>query len=123
MKMSVGMLALKLSISGMGATFLILGLLGLMMHCFRYAFNTGKLAVAENASGLPGHLPAEEEEEEKEELVAVFAAASYYARLKYKRPVLVKAVTPVWDAGHESNWLVTGRRELLSSGLNLRSVK
>ena len=50
--MSLGMLALKLSITGMGATFLILGLLGLMMHCFRYAFNTGKQAVAGTTSGL-----------------------------------------------------------------------
>jgi Na+-transporting methylmalonyl-CoA/oxaloacetate decarboxylase gamma subunit len=115
------MLALKLSITGMGATFLILGLLGLMMHCFKFAFNTRKQAVAGTTSGLSRDLPAGEEKEE--ELVAVCAAASYYARLKYKRPVLVKAVTPVWDAGHESNWLATGRRELLSSGLNLRSVK
>lgn len=119
--MSVGMLALKLAVSGMGTVFLILSVLGLMMHCFKYVFNRSKQAVAGTASGLPEDLPAGEENEE--ELVAVFAAASYYARIKYKRPVLVKTVTPVWDAGHVSTWLATGRRELLSSKLDLRGVK
>jgi Na+-transporting methylmalonyl-CoA/oxaloacetate decarboxylase gamma subunit len=119
--MSVGMLALKLAVSGIGTVFVILGVLGLMMHCFKYVFDRSKQAEAGTASGLPGDLPAGEEKEE--ELVAVFAAASYYARLMYKRPVLVKAVTPVWDAGHESIWQATGRRELLSSRLDLRGVK
>ena len=118
--MSVGMLALKLAVTGMGTVFVILCALGLMMHCFKLVFSKSNQAGAESEPVLCENLPTGEEN--GEELVAVFAAASYYARLRYKRPVLVKAVTPVWDGGQESTWLTAGRSELVNSNLYLRSV-
>ena len=121
--MSVGMLALKLTITGMGTVFVILGLLGLMMHCFKYLFDRSRqtAAGAASAPALPESSPAGAAT--AEELVVVFAAATHYARLKFKRPVLIKAVTPVWDTEHESTWQAAGRRELQSSLLDLRGVK
>lgn len=123
--MSVGMLALKLTITGMGTVFVILGLLGLMMHCFKYLFDRSRQTAAGTASAsapaLPESSPAGAAT--AEELVVVFAAATHYARLKFKRPVLIKAVTPVWDTEHESTWQAAGRRELQNSLLDLRGVK
>ncbi len=115
------MLAFKLAVTGMGTVFVILCALGLMMHCFKLVFFKSNQAGAESEPGLREDLPTGEEN--GEELVAVFAAASYYARMRYKRPVLVKAVTPVWDGGQTSTWLAAGRREMVSSNLDLRSVK
>ncbi|OPZ75089.1 MAG: Oxaloacetate decarboxylase, gamma chain [Firmicutes bacterium ADurb.Bin456] len=117
--MSVGMLALKLTVTGMGTVFVILGVLGLIMHCFKYLFNSNKQTAAVTCP--PACCPAGTEA--NEELVAVVAAATHYARLKFKRPVLVKAVTPHWDTEHESTWQAAGRRELQSTLLDLRGVK
>lgn len=116
--MSTGMLALKLTIMGMGTVFVILSLLGLMMHCFKLFFEKETKADAGPMPEAPERIPTQSEEQE--ELVAVIAAASHFARMRWKRPVLVKTVTPVWDEKNQSSWLEAGRREIINSRLGLR---
>lgn len=119
--MSAGMMSLQLTAVGMGTVFVILAALGMIMQIFKYLF-AGKPGPPVNpARSTPaGAEMATPRQDQQEELVAVIAAASHFARLKWQRPVLVKAVTPVWDEKHQSSWLEAGRQEIINSRLELR---
>ncbi|MCL6634219.1 MAG: OadG family protein [Peptococcaceae bacterium] len=116
--METGLYALKITIMGMGTTFIILSLLALVMQCFAAVFNrTPAAPVAEAAKETPSPPDGD-----RDELVAVIAAAAHYAATRWKRAVLVKSVVPVWnDKG--SPWADAGRRELMLSGTYLRRAQ
>lgn len=120
--MSIGMLSLQMTITGMTTVFIILSLLGLIMYGFKVIFNReneiGPFAVAQVVDN-----PAGKQADEEEELVAVIAAASFYARLKWKRPVVVHTVTPEWEESHQPSWLEAGRHELINSRTQLRRAQ
>lgn len=119
--MSIGMFSLKLAVMGMGTVFTILAILGLVMHCFKLVFDRETRACADPTQEMPESIHTHSDDQE--ELVAVIAAASHFARMKWKQPVLVKTVTPVWDEKHQSSWLEAGRREIISSRLGLRRAQ
>ena len=111
--MSTEMLALKLTVMGMGTVFTILSILGLLIHCLKLIFNR-------EAKANPGPVASETitlPSENQEELVAVFAAASHIARLRWKQPVLLKVATPAWDEKQHSSWLEAGKRGIIDSRL------
>lgn len=120
--MSTGMLALKLAAMGMGMVFIILSVLGLMIHILKLIFNVA----AKNSSNPAIQVTPEAsrtEGEAEEELVAVIAAACRFARVKWNQAVIVKAVTPVWDEKYRSPWLEAGRQEIINSRLGLRRAQ
>lgn len=128
--MSVGMLALKLTLMGLGTVFVILSILGLVMYCFKFVFGKENRA---DVKSVPESFPTPnedrkqsedlEESEAQEELVAVMAAAYHFARMRWKQPVVVKAVTPVWEENSHSSWLEAGRQEIINSKLGLRRAQ
>lgn len=120
--MSAGMLSLQLTVTGMGTVFAILSILGVTMHLFKIIF--GRATCPAVAAGvIPGQTEAADPRDDQEELAAVIAAASHFARMKWKQPVLVKAVTPVWDEKHRSSWLDAGRQEIINARLELRRAQ
>lgn len=128
--MSVGMTAVKLTLMGLGTVFAILSILGVVMYCFKLIFAKENMA---NAKSVPECTPApnvnlqenveQAGNEDQEELVVVMAAAYHYARMKWKRPVVVKAVTPVWEENSHSSWLEAGRQEIINSKQGLRRAQ
>jgi sodium pump decarboxylase gamma subunit len=111
--MSTEMLALKLTVMGIGTVFSILSILGLLLHCLKLIFNREAKANPGPDASETITLPSENQAE----LVAVIAAASHIARLRWMQPVLVKVAIPAWDEKQHSSWLEAGRRGIIDSRL------
>ena len=124
--MSFGGMSLELFAAGLGAVVTAVVFISVIRPAMRRGGPVeggGPAAGAGSSARTAGSVPRQEVDAGREELAVVLAAASHFARLRFKKPVCVKIVTPVWDEKSQSFWLGAGRQEIINAGLDLRRAQ